>query len=189
VILYTIGLFCMENFDLGAAGRRKLEERLQAHVGQPVRFEDIQKLNVKENVIVSLRSGASAGRRASTDSLRRVHIPFNELDEIARPACLACLEFGNDYADVSAGGLGSPDGYTTVLIRTPKGSRIYGEALRNGYIVEQEYQHRTEARGTQADIVAQIAAFARRKRERGLARRRQLGVTGPIGMESPSQTI
>jgi coenzyme F420 hydrogenase subunit beta len=171
VILYTIGLFCMENFDFETEGRRKLEEKLQARLGRSVHFDEIDKLNLKEDVIISLRSGATA------------HVPFDELEEMARPACLACTDFANEYADLSVGGLGSPAGYTTVLIRTPKGSRIYGEAVRQGYIGELRYGDREEARGKQADIVDQVVDFAQSKRTRGEARRRELGVPLRAGSE------
>jgi coenzyme F420 hydrogenase subunit beta len=164
VILYTIGLFCMENFDFGEAGRRKLEEEMQVRLGRTVGFDEIDKLNIKEDVIISLQDGVT------------VHVPFDELEEMARPACLACIDFSNDYADLSAGGLGSPSGYTTILIRTPKGSRIYGEALRQGYIAELRYGDREEARSKQADMVDQVVDFCRRKRTRGEAWRRELGV-------------
>jgi coenzyme F420 hydrogenase subunit beta len=171
VILYTVGLFCMENFDFGTEGRRKLEKRLQTRLGRPVHFDEIDKLNLKEDVIISLSSGATA------------HVPFDELEEMARPACLACTDFANDYADLSVGGLGSPAGYTTVLIRTPKGSRIYGEAVRQGHIAELRYEDREEARGKQADIVDHVVDFAQKKRTRGEARRRELGVPAHAGSD------
>jgi coenzyme F420 hydrogenase subunit beta len=177
IILYTIGLFCMESFEFDAAGRQKLEGKLQARVGRPVRFEDIRKLNVKEDMIVWLGS-AKSSRRSLGGRLERVHIPFGELEEVARPACLTCVDFGNDYADLSVGGLGSPDGYTTVLVRTTKGGRIYGEALRLGYIGELGSRDRAEARAEQSDIITKVIAFSQRKRERGIARRRELGVAG-----------
>jgi coenzyme F420 hydrogenase subunit beta len=137
---------------------------MQVRLERPVRFDEIDKLNVKEDVIISLQDGMTA------------HVPFDALEEMARPACLACTDFSNDYADLSAGGLGSPNGYTTILIRTPKGSRIYGEALRQGYIAELRYGNREEVRNKQADIVDQVVDFARRKRTRGEERRRELGV-------------
>jgi coenzyme F420 hydrogenase subunit beta len=165
VLLYTIGLFCMESFEFDASGRQKLEERLQARVGDRVRFEDIDQLNVKEDVIVSLRNGPI------------VHVPFDELEDVARPACLACTDFANDYADLSAGGLGSPSGHTTILIRTPKGNRLYGEALRQGYIEERKFADRANARGQEAEMVDQVVDFATRKRARGEARRRELALT------------
>jgi coenzyme F420 hydrogenase subunit beta len=177
VILYTIGLFCMENFVFDASGRAKLEDRMQAKLGQPVRFEDIQKLNIKEDVIISLNQGPT------------LHMPFDEMEDMARPACLACTDFSNDYADLSAGGLGSPAGYTTVLIRTPKGSRVYGEALRQGYMAELKFGDREESRGRQADIVDQVVEFAQRKRARGERRRRELGVPALTEAEEPHAVL
>jgi coenzyme F420 hydrogenase subunit beta len=179
VIIYTIGLFCMEAFSLDTSGRRRIEERLREHLateptdgrrrpdaGRQVLFDDIAKLNIKEDMIISLDDG------------RIVHIPFDEVEDVARPACLACTDFASDYADLSAGGLGSPNGYTTILIRTPKGSRVYSEALRQGYIEERQFADRTEARGKEAEMVDKVVDFAQRKRMRGEARRRELVPTG-----------
>jgi hypothetical protein len=55
--------------------------------------------------------------------------------------------------------------------------------LRAGYIGELEIPDRVEARGRQAEIVDQVVGFARRKRERGLERRRELGVSGSMDIE------
>jgi coenzyme F420 hydrogenase subunit beta len=165
IITFAIGLFCIENFGFDETGRRKLEARLQAEVGRPVHFEDIDKINIKGDLIVSLNG---------TDKARTtIHVPLDELEEMARPACLACTDFANDYADLSAGGLGSPEGYTTVLLRTQKGSRIYAEALSHGYIEEMRPGSWAETRSQQAAIVDQIIALARQKRARGEERQRQ----------------
>jgi coenzyme F420 hydrogenase subunit beta len=167
IITFAIGLFCIENLQFDELGRRKLEERLHADVGHPVQFEDIDKLNIKEDLILSL---ANQDTRGIT-----IHVPLDELEDIARPACLACTDFANDYADLSAGGLGSPSGYTTVLIRTQRGNRIYGEALSRGYIEERSAEGWAAARSEQARMVDQIIAFAQRKRTRGEARLAAVG--------------
>jgi coenzyme F420 hydrogenase subunit beta len=59
---------------------------------------------------------------------------MSEVEKIARDACHACADFANDFADISAGGLGSDDGYTTVIIRNSDGKKVYSEALYKGYI-------------------------------------------------------
>lgn len=159
-VSFVIGLFCMENFvfDAGVA-----ESLLGSH---GVSFADIVKLNVKDDVIVTLRDGTAH------------HVPFDEADRFARPACLACTEFANDYADVSVGGLGSIDGFTTTIIRTEKGRAVYGEALRKGYIEERQYRDSAERRADKSRMIAKVVDFARRKRERGQARRKELGIVG-----------
>ncbi|RLF39208.1 MAG: hypothetical protein DRN21_03895 [Thermoplasmata archaeon] len=44
------------------------------------------------------------------------------------------MPYANIYADISLGGLGSEEGYTTVVIRTENGKRLFEEALEEGYI-------------------------------------------------------
>jgi coenzyme F420 hydrogenase subunit beta len=163
IVTFAIGLFCIENFAFDEPGRRRLEARLQDEVGRPVRFEDIDKLNIKEDLIVSLSTAGGRGPRT-------VRVPLDELEEMARPACLACTDFANDYADLSAGGLGSPAGYTTILIRTPEGNRIYAEATSRGYIEEKESGGWAARRSEQAQMLDQIIALAQQKRTRGEAR-------------------
>lgn len=156
IIKYTIGLFCMENFSFDAQARKGLEDRLNFDFG------DIAKLNIKEDLIISLRDGAT------------FHVPFDEIDDLARPACLACTEFANDYADLSAGGLGSPDGYTTILVRTGEGNRIYERALREGYIQEREYGDSAELRSDRTRMMAKVVGFSRQKQGRGEDRLREV---------------
>ena len=60
---------------------------------------------------------------------RVVHIPFDEIVDYVRPACFSCADFTNIYSDISFGGLGSPDKYTTVIPRTEKGKKIFHKVL------------------------------------------------------------
>ena len=168
IISYTIGLFCTENLSFDAQALKKLETRFRFH------FEDVVKLNVKEDLVVTLGDGTV------------VHVPFVEMDELASPACLACTEFANDYADISVGGLGSPDGYTTVLVRTEKGRAVFGDALRQGYIEERKFMDPAQLRSEKARMVSKVVAFARWKRERGEMQRRELGVAG---LQAPARQL
>jgi coenzyme F420 hydrogenase subunit beta len=86
--------------------------------------------------------------------------------DFARPACLKCTEFANDFADISVGGLGSLDGYTTVLVRTEIGQKIYQGALKLGYIKEQTYDSYGEKADSQMMMISKIIDFAREKRMR-----------------------
>jgi coenzyme F420 hydrogenase subunit beta len=153
---YTIGLFCMEHFAFDASRQRRLEDKLH------IDFADIDMLDVKEDLCISLNDG------------RTIHVPFEEADELARPTCLTCTEYANDYADIAIGGLGSPDGYATIIIRTEKGSQIYNGALRQGYIEERVFRDQTELRSEKTRMLASVVAFTRRKRERGEARLKEL---------------
>jgi coenzyme F420 hydrogenase subunit beta len=153
VIKYYFGLFCMENFsfdDLQLVG-----------LGKKYGFEpsQIAKVNVKEDFILFLKHG------------KTIHIPFEEIDSIARPPCLVCPDFSAEYADISFGGLGSPEGYTTVLIRSENGKWIYKEALNAGYIRERRYSSVTNARRDWIRAHAKIIGFSQRKKERAQSNR------------------
>jgi coenzyme F420 hydrogenase subunit beta len=158
---YTIGSFCMEHFCFDVPARERLERTLK------IDFSDIDSLDVREDVGISLRDGTS------------IHVPFEDMDEMARAACLACTEYANDFADIAVGGLGSPQGYATILVRTEKGSRVYDGALRQGYVEERAFRDTTELRGERTRMLASVVAYARRKRERGEARRGELALALP----------
>jgi coenzyme F420 hydrogenase subunit beta len=118
VVKLVFGLFCFENFSFEAAKKKEVEETIGTNL------DDIEKLNIRENFIIKLKHGEEK------------HIPLEKMEKFARPACLACTDFTNVYADISFGGLGSPEGWTTVMIRTEAGERVYQEALYHRYIEE-----------------------------------------------------
>jgi len=147
-ISLTIGLFCMENFSFDVKAREKLERKLKIKLG------NIQKLNIKDDVIVTL------------GNKKIIHLPFEAVDEIARPSCFACQDFANDYADISAGGLGSPDGYTTIIIRTLLGEKLYNGAKQKKHIEELLFKSKEDLRIHKTEMMAKIVSFTKRKKER-----------------------
>ena len=150
-IVFTVGLFCMENFSFDAKSRTTLQKKLGVNI------KDIAKLNIKEDVIITTTSGEV------------LHLPFEALDEVARPACMACPDFANDFADVSVGGLGSPDGYTTTVIRTGVGQKLYNGARHARLIKQLSLRGRNKAILHRTELMAKITAFARRKKVRAKA--------------------
>jgi len=151
-IVLTIGLFCMENFSFGAKTRRALEKKLSVKLG------DIRKLSVKDDVIVT------------TADKQAVHIPFDVMDEFARPACFACTDFSNEYADISCGGVGSPEGYTTTILRTTAGQGLYNRAKQDGAIEELTFRSRDKRRNASTEMMAKTVAFTQRKQARAAER-------------------
>ena len=115
-----LGLFCYENFLFDKSQVEKFERDFN------VSFENIEKINIKQDIIFKLKNEGTGEKI--------VHIPFNQIENYMRPACRACNDFTNIYADISFGGLSSPDKYTTVLTRTEKGEKMFSEALNAGII-------------------------------------------------------
>ena len=115
-----LGLFCYENFFFEKFQVNKFEKDFN------IKFSDIIKINIKEDVIFRLKT--------EVPPEKVIHIPFNQLKNYMRPACNACSDFSNIYADISFGGLGSQEKYTTVITRTDKGKELFSKALNAGVI-------------------------------------------------------
>ena len=153
LVQFTIGLFCFENFLLHDKGRKYLTNKIGANLNQ------IEKINLKDNFIVKLKNG------------RVAHVDLDDLGPVVRSACLACTDFSNYAADVSVGGLGSPEGYTTTLIRTRAAQRLINYAISQGYLEEIEQNGLLEA----------IGRMSERKKNRGrrvLDERKELFLKG-----------
>ncbi len=136
----TVGLFCFENFLMNEDGQKHLETKIGASLDQ------IEKINLKDEFIARLQDG------------RVQRLDLDELGPIVRPGCLACTDFTNYLADISVGGLGSPDGYTTTLVRTIEAQRLVNQAIAQGYLTETSSKN----------MIEDITKMAERKKRRGM---------------------
>ena len=112
-VALVFGLFCSESFT---------HESLD-HLGDLLGVERrrIDNINIKGKVVVRLDDGEV--RTASLTQFR----------QWARPACLYCLDYGAEQADIGFGGIGL-DGWTFCLIRTERGHTAFQEAIAAGVI-------------------------------------------------------
>ncbi|MBM3314468.1 coenzyme F420 hydrogenase [candidate division WOR-3 bacterium] len=156
VVTFAIGLFCMQSFALSELLEK---EFCRAHQIDP---GDVVKVNIKDDFMLKLKSGIT------------MHVPLEEIEGIARPACRACTDFANGYADIAVGGLGSPDGWTTALIRTIAGKRAFTDAMRRGHIEVKTQKTADAQRAEMARILGIVEAHADRKRQRGERRLAEL---------------
>jgi coenzyme F420 hydrogenase subunit beta len=159
IIAFTIGLFCMQCFSV--------DQMVKSHFFQKhdIELKDIRKINVKENFILHLNSGDV------------IHIPLEEIESIARPACLACDHFANDLADISVGGLGSPDGYTTTVVRSVMGRRMIADALYNGSIEYLPSESMEKFNFNKERIISLITEYSEMKLKRSKATLEQLSLS------------
>ncbi|MDM8540897.1 Coenzyme F420 hydrogenase/dehydrogenase, beta subunit C-terminal domain [Desulfococcaceae bacterium HSG9] len=109
-IHYCLGLFCSGNFFCGSEQQEKLAE-----IGG-FEWENVQKYNIKETFLIHLKDGETKS------------IPLEHLDFMKRPACRFCADYAAEFADISCGGIGAPEGQTTVIIRTQTGRRLFNDA-------------------------------------------------------------
>jgi len=108
----------------------------------------LKKVNIKDNLILQLKDQ------------RIINNDFLDLNNIARSACFACRYFSNVYADISFGGVGSPDRYLTSLIRTEKGEDICNDSLKKGYLQE---PFNLNGSIKKSEMLAKVISFGKRK--------------------------
>ncbi len=109
----VFGLFCSGNFSFDDKARKTLER-----IGR-FQWNQVRKINIKDKMYVLLDDGS-------------IHtLPLDELDFIMRPACRYCQDYTAELADLSFGGIGSEDGWTTVLARSRLGLSILKNAQDN----------------------------------------------------------
>jgi len=61
-------------------------------------------------------------------------LPVEELNPYVLPACSKCQDFSVELSDMSIGAVGSPKGWTTVLLRSEFGEEVFKSALDEGVI-------------------------------------------------------
>ncbi|MFX1259270.1 MAG: Coenzyme F420 hydrogenase/dehydrogenase, beta subunit C-terminal domain [Promethearchaeota archaeon] len=144
-----LGLFCYENFFFERTKIEKFEKEFN------IQFKDIEKINIKQDLIFKLiNEGAEQRTR---------HISFNRLNDYIRPACNACSDFTNIYADISFGGLASPDKFTTVITRTEKGKTIISKAIDEGIIKCLNLD--TSRKNKMKELIIQFSQSKRKRQE------------------------
>lgn len=72
--------------------------------------------------------------RVYADNELKLEAHRRQLRKHLRKSCRHCHDFTNRLADVSLGGVGSPEKWTTVLIRTERGRKNFEYAVKERYI-------------------------------------------------------
>lgn len=111
----VIGLFCIESYDYN-----KLKKFVENELD--LSLENIEKFDKKdEKLIVYPKKGS------------KKEVPLNspKLEKLTKTACTVCPDFASELADISIGSVGSPEGRSTVIVRTSIGSSSFELARNN----------------------------------------------------------
>ena len=135
VVKFTVGLLCRENYDY-----RCIAEKVR---GKGLDIKQIDKFSVSEEF------GIYAGGR-------KLSFPITEIKSCVPKHCLVCEDFACELADISVGSDGSPEGWSTVIVRTEEGEGIFSGFEGNEII---------ETRALQD--LGYTGEIADRKREKG----------------------
>lgn len=112
--ILKMGLFCMDTFYY--EGIRDFVE------SKNMKLEDIDAMKIRK------------GKFEFTTDEEIKEFSLNEFDIYRSSSCKFCTDMAAEKSDISFGGVGSPNGWTTVLARTGIGYEIFNEAADCGYI-------------------------------------------------------
>ncbi len=100
----AVGLFCMENF----------------YYDQLVKFLADRGINIADAVRIGISKGKFVVKL--DDGVKS--FPVKELNPIVPSGCKVCEDFTAVESDISVGSVGSPEGFSTVIVRTEVGKEI-----------------------------------------------------------------
>lgn len=123
-ISLIIGIFCMENFP-------SLSMKILAEQYAGIKSSDIIKTDIGKGKLWIY----------SKNNPEPVIIPLKETHIFEQKSCHVCLDYTSELADISTGSVGSPDGWSTLIIRTEKGKQFIDELIKNGKLEIKEFDY------------------------------------------------
>jgi coenzyme F420-reducing hydrogenase beta subunit len=130
----TVGLFCRENYEYAC-----IVDKIRA---KGVDISQLDKLDVADEF--NTYSGGS-----------KLSFPITEAKSCVPRHCLVCQDFAAELADIAIGSGGSPEGWSTVIIRTEEGEKVFAGMAEVGLVETEEI----------GDIV-EVREIAGRKKEK-----------------------
>jgi coenzyme F420 hydrogenase subunit beta len=104
-----LGLFCMETF--------RYDDWIEYLENNNIDPEEVTKFEIKN------------GRFYAKKGDEVIHkTKLKNVKDLVRPCCHHCDDFTCEYSDVSIGNVGSPDGWSTVIVRNKKGEKALRKA-------------------------------------------------------------
>ncbi|MDR3291065.1 MAG: Coenzyme F420 hydrogenase/dehydrogenase, beta subunit C-terminal domain [Methanobrevibacter sp.] len=115
-----IGLFCMENFSYTYLKMFLKEKNID--------LKDVSEFRIENNKFKVFLN----------DSVQEFSIP--QTNSFKRKNCDICTDYTSNLADVSVGSVGSPKGYSTVIVRSEKGNKIIQELISDGIVLKKDVE-------------------------------------------------
>jgi len=109
----TIGLFCRENYEYAC-----IAEKISA---KGVDITQVSKLDVSDDFHIY-------------DGSEKMSFPITEAKSCVPRHCLVCQDFAAELADIAIGSGGSPEGLSTIIIRTEEGEKVFAGMVKAGLV-------------------------------------------------------
>jgi coenzyme F420 hydrogenase subunit beta len=102
-------------------------------------------------------------------------VELDELEFMKRFACYFCPDYAAEYADLSFGGIGAQDGWTTVIMRTPIGRAVFADARSKAI----EVTGQTSKTHSPSQALKKVHNWTTKKRNAAVKNRKVLGKKFP----------
>jgi len=142
-IVLCLGLFCSGNFVFNDKAKKKISDIAG------FKWDDVKKINIKEDIIINLKNGT------------KKKVPLEMFDSFKRYACNYCMDYSSEFADISFGGIGADEGWTTVLTRTPLGRAIISDAKSSKVIEIYDHHIKADFASHALDMIRKASSFKR----------------------------
>jgi coenzyme F420 hydrogenase subunit beta len=115
-VKFAIGLFCSKTFYYSSLFKNFL-------VGRGIDINKVTKTEITSGKFI-VKSGDETILSTS----------LKEIEGYGRKSCEYCGDFTAELADISVGSLDSPDGWTTVIVRSGIGEKLFKECVEKGLL-------------------------------------------------------
>ncbi|WP_342677537.1 coenzyme F420 hydrogenase subunit beta [Methanofollis sp. UBA420] len=153
-IALAIGIFCMENFPY-----QSIEAIVEDHCNQ--KLESVTKMDIGKGKFWAYTERGAVSQ-----------IPLKVTHKYEQPGCHVCLDYVSNLADVSTGSVGTPDGWSTVFVRTKNGEDVWAKAITAGCFETQDIAGVKPG----LDLVTKLATDKITKNQKTLDARASFGV-------------
>jgi coenzyme F420 hydrogenase subunit beta len=113
-IALAVGIFCMENFPY-----QSILQLVEDHAA--MKLESVKKMEIGKGKFWVY------GKRGQV-----VQLPLKVTHKYEQPGCHVCLDYVANLSDISTGSVGSPDGWSTVFVRSKIGDSVWAKAMAAG---------------------------------------------------------
>ena len=113
-IALAVGIFCMENFPY-----QSILQLVEDHAA--MKLEAVKKMEIGKGKFWVY------GKRGQV-----VQLPLKVTHKYEQPGCHVCLDYVANLGDISTGSVGSPDGWSTVFVRSKIGEAVWAKAMADG---------------------------------------------------------
>ncbi|MGA8377595.1 MAG: coenzyme F420 hydrogenase subunit beta [Methanoregula sp.] len=153
-IALAVGIFCMENFPY-----QSILQLVEDHAA--MKLEAVKKMEIGKGKFWVY------GKRGQV-----VQLPLKVTHKYEQPGCHVCLDYVANLGDISTGSVGSPDGWSTVFVRSKIGDAVWAKAMADGVFETQPIEKVKPG----LELVTKLATEKITKNKNTLEARKTFGV-------------